>query len=426
MNMIQIENILVGKRLRQIRQEAVDLLAGSIGEVGLMNPIVVSPILDAEGRETGMFRLIAGNHRLEAYKKLGKTEIPATIGTGSDVDQRLAEIDENLCRAELTHLERAEHLAERKYLYESKHPQTKQGTAGAHATNRLMGHNSDANDIMSFASDTAQKTGANVRNIQREVRRANNISQEIRDSIRDVASIADNSLELDALASLDESEQKAAVRAVLDGKARSIREVVRQKEEASRPQVTIPSQPSEEETEGPAVPNGSVDWKRLAKDASGEVLAQKERIRTLNKERTTLRARIKELEFRPSEPVPPPASLMAEVEEWKRRALEAEERCIYLGHQLDEINANPARQSDRGLALEAMLNDLQDNLEENSGEFYRETLDSFENRFTDLVFLIKEVRRKNAADKRSEEPAQQQVCSKPDNPLGLIRPDWAK
>ena len=197
----------------------------------------------------------------------------------------------------------------------------------------------------------------------------------------------------------------------LDGKARSIREVVRQKEEATRPQVTTPSRPSEEEsteTDDPPVPN-----------ASGEVLAQKERIRTLNKERTSFKARIKELEARLSESVisSPPMDLMAEMEEWKRRALEAEERCIYLGHQLDEINANPARQSDRGLALEAMLNDLQDNLEENSGEFYRETLDSFENRFTDLVFLIKEVRRKNAAARKNEELAGNKCAANQTTPL---------
>ncbi|MBF0177962.1 MAG: ParB N-terminal domain-containing protein [Magnetococcales bacterium] len=394
MSMIPIENIVVGKRLRQIRQESVDLLAGSIGEVGLMNPIVVSPILDDEGQETGVFRLIAGNHRLEAYKKLGKTEIPATIGTGSDVDQRLAEIDENLCRAELTHLERAEHLAERKSLYETKYPQTKQGTAGA---NKRWDEN--ATEIISFASDTAKRTGATDRNIRQAVRRANNISQEVRDSIRDVASIADNSLELDALASLEESEQMAAVRAVLDGKARSIREVVRQKEEATRPQVTIPSRHSGEpedaaETGDTSVPNGSVDWKRMYKDTSGEVLAQKERIRTLNKERTALKARIKELESSSSEPVPPPASLMAELEEWKRRALEAEERCIYLGHQLDEINEDPVRQSNRGAALKAMLDDLENNLATDPGAFQMETLNTFESRLSDLVFLIKSVKRR--------------------------------
>ena len=394
MNMIPIENIVVGKRLRQIRQESVDSLAKSIEEIGLMNPIVVTPILDDEGQETGMFRLIAGNHRLEAYKQLGKTEIPATIGTGSDVDQRLAEIDENLCRADLTHLERAEHLAERKSLYETKYPQTKQGTAGANKRWDAMQTNQS-----SFASDTAKKIRKTERCVQEAVRRANNISQEIRDSIRDVASIADNSLELDALASLEESEQKAAVRAVLDGKARSIRDVVRQKEEAARPQETTPSRPSGEQedatdTSDTPVPNGAVDWKRLAKDASGEVLAQKERIRTLNKERTAFKARIKELEARLSEPVPPPASLMAEMEEWKRRALEAEERCIYLGHQLGEINADPVRQSSRGAAMKAMLDELENNLATDPGAFQMEILNTFESRFSDLVFLIKSVKRR--------------------------------
>ncbi len=423
MSMIPIESIVVGKRLRQIRQEAVDLLAGSIEEVGLMNPIVVSPILDDEGQEeTGMFRLIAGNHRLEAYKKLGKTEIPATIGTGSDVDQRLAEIDENLCRADLTHLERAEHLAERKSLYETMHPEVRHGACGGgkngvgtrerteNEVNVVFSQNSPREDTttafsdkathpqqMSFAADTAKKIRKTERCVQRSVRRANNISQEIRDSIRDVASIADNSLELDALADMEESEQKAAVQAVLDGKARSIREVVRQKEEAARPQVTTPSWPSEEEsreTDDPPVPNGAVDWKRLAKDASGEVLAQKERIRTLNKERTALKARIKELESSPSEPVPPPASLMTELEDWKHRALEAEERCIYLGHQLDEINADPVRQSNRGAALKAMLDDFENNLATDPGAFQMETLNTFESRLSDLVFLIKSVKRR--------------------------------
>ena len=37
----------------------------------------------------------------------------------------LAEIDENLCRAELSAAERALHLAARKRLYEALHPQTK-------------------------------------------------------------------------------------------------------------------------------------------------------------------------------------------------------------------------------------------------------------------------------------------------------------
>ncbi len=377
MNMIPIENIVVGKRLRQIRQESVDVLAQSIRDVGQMNPILVTPILDDEGQETGRFRLIAGNHRLEACKRLGMKEIAVTITTGSEMEMRLAEIDENLCRSELTHLELAEHLAERKLLYEMKYPETKNGGAPGMAGGGKKPRNEA---VASFAQDTATKLGKTERCVQYAVRRVNNISQEIRDSIRDVASIADNTLELDALADMEESEQKAAVRAVLDGKVRSIREFVRQKEENTSPQATIPSRAHEDQDD--------------TAETGETPVSSHDQIRTLNEECTTPKARIKELESRSSDLVPPTDSLIAEIEEWKRRALEAEEQCIYLEHQLDEINANPARQSDRGLALEAMLKDLKDNLEENPGEFYRETLDRFEDRFMDLVFLIKNVKRR--------------------------------
>jgi hypothetical protein len=42
------------------------------------------------------------------------------------------------------------------------------------------------------------------------------------------------------------------------------------------------------------------------------------------------------------------------------------------------------------------------------------------------VFLIRETRRKNAADGKKEKPAQQQVRIESNDPFGLIRPDWAK
>ena len=343
MDMIPIENIVVGKRLRQVRQEAVDALAQSIRDVGQLNPILVTPILDDEGQKTGLFRLIAGNHRREACKQLGMNEIAATIGTGSEVDRRLAEIDENLCRVELNHLERAEHLAERKSLYEVIHPETRNGGAPGMAGG---GKNRRTKETSSFAQDTATKTRKTERCVQQAVRRANNISQEIRDSIRDVASIADNSLELDALASLEKSEQKSAVRAVLDGKARSIREFIRQKKDATRPQVTTPSRSRERQ------------------------------------------------ESSPSKPILDPASLIAEMEGWKRRALEAEEQCIYFEHKLDEINADPVRQGSRGAALKAMLDELENNLASDPGSFQMSLLDSFEDRFADLVFLIKSIKRR--------------------------------
>ncbi|MBF0629324.1 MAG: ParB N-terminal domain-containing protein, partial [Magnetococcales bacterium] len=302
MDTIPIEFIIVCKRLRQVRPEAVTVLAQSIRELGLLNPILVTPELTDDGQDLGLFRLVAGHHRLEACRRLGMTEISANIVTIQTVDQRLAEIDENLCRAELNHLERAEHLAERKSLYEMKHPEVRNGACGG-GRNGVGTRERTENEFNSFSVDTAQKTGATERNIQKAVRRANNISQEIRDAIRDVASIADNSLELDALASLEEPEQKAAVRSVLDGKARSIREVIRQQEEALQPAPEqMRHQQKQEEcedqnTEPSTASEGVPDWKRKAKDAASHVLAQKERIRTLNQERATLKDRIKALEL---------------------------------------------------------------------------------------------------------------------------------
>ncbi|MBF0341026.1 MAG: ParB N-terminal domain-containing protein [Magnetococcales bacterium] len=361
MDTLPIEFIIVSKRLRQVRPEAVTALAQSIRELGLLNPILVTPELADNGQEIGLFRLVAGHHRLQACKQLGMTEIGANIVTIQTVDQRLAEIDENLCRSELNHLERAEHLAERKSLYEMKYPETRHGACGG-GKNGIGIRERTENDKMSFSVDTAQRIGSTERSIQRDVRRANNISQEVRDAIRDVASISDNSLELDALASLEEPDQKAAVRSVLDGKARSIREVIRQQEEALRPapEQTRPRQKQEEcedqNTEPSSASEGTPDWKRRAKDASSQVLAQKERIRTLNQERATLKDRIKALEFSMAQAAAAP---------------------------------RPDLLSD----LEKLLGNFERNLQETPDSFPSDLLDVFENRFMDLLLLIKSINR---------------------------------
>jgi len=72
---------------------------------------------------------------------------------------RLWEIDENLCRADLTELERGEHLLKRKEVYERKFPQTRQHVAGAVAANEAKGNATEKSSVASFADDTAAKTG---------------------------------------------------------------------------------------------------------------------------------------------------------------------------------------------------------------------------------------------------------------------------
>jgi N6-adenosine-specific RNA methylase IME4 len=67
-NLMRIEEIQVGFRYRK---DLGDLrsLADSIGEVGLLHPVVITP----EGR------LIAGQRRLEACRLLGWDEVPVTV-----------------------------------------------------------------------------------------------------------------------------------------------------------------------------------------------------------------------------------------------------------------------------------------------------------------------------------------------------------
>ncbi len=91
---------------RQPRQvfdtEALAELAGSIKEIGVLQPIVVRPNPDGEGYE-----LIMGERRLRATREAGLTEIPAIVRTTEDVDLLRDALVENLHRAQLNPLEEA-------------------------------------------------------------------------------------------------------------------------------------------------------------------------------------------------------------------------------------------------------------------------------------------------------------------------------
>jgi N6-adenosine-specific RNA methylase IME4 len=171
---------------------AVKRLAQSIAQVGLRHPITVRR---AEGDR---YVLVAGRHRIEAYRKLGKEHIPAIISPLDDLEARLWEIDENLCRNELSPAERAVAISRRKAIYEQLHPETKHGAVGGgHEQSRQVGDSAKADR---FTSATAVVVGQSERTIQREAHRGEVLGEEI------LARVAHTSLdkgeELDALALL--------------------------------------------------------------------------------------------------------------------------------------------------------------------------------------------------------------------------------
>jgi hypothetical protein len=206
------------ERMRKLRHEVVDKLAESIEKEGLLQPIIVRPLPDYRG-----YVLIAGHHRLEAVRKLKCDTIRAEILEGLSADQaRVAEIDENLIRADLTPSERAAHHAERKGLYLKLHPETQQGGSreGAGRPKR------DGNKAKSkgqngplkkdaYTKDAAKKTGKSSRTIKREVARGENIDSQ---ALADLAGTClDNGTELDALAKLPAAEQRSLAEAAKRG-----------------------------------------------------------------------------------------------------------------------------------------------------------------------------------------------------------------
>ncbi len=96
-----VEDVIVSDRFRKDLGDVSELVE-SIVQVGLLNPITVESTGDG-------FRLIAGERRLTAYRKLGLAEIPARVAEDiSDArDALIAERDENTARKEMLPSEKA-------------------------------------------------------------------------------------------------------------------------------------------------------------------------------------------------------------------------------------------------------------------------------------------------------------------------------
>jgi len=90
----------------EFRQEELDELVVSIREIGVLQPIVVRPLVDAVPGGP-QYELIMGERRLRATKHLGLATIPAVIKSTADEDMLRDALLENLHRANLNALEEA-------------------------------------------------------------------------------------------------------------------------------------------------------------------------------------------------------------------------------------------------------------------------------------------------------------------------------
>lgn len=82
----------IGNQPFKINPKKVENYAASIEECGLLEPIQV------RGKENGRYEILAGRHRVRAYKLLGHTEIDCIIKKTSDTDARLILLKTNTDR----------------------------------------------------------------------------------------------------------------------------------------------------------------------------------------------------------------------------------------------------------------------------------------------------------------------------------------
>lgn len=203
---ILLSDIKVGNSRRRFRDVAG--LAESIAEVGLLNPLVIA--------EDGT--LIAGLRRLEAVRSLGWTSVPVSIVRLSELDTQIAEIDENLIRGNLSHAEEARLAADRKRLYQEKHPETRNGAVG-------RGRNSFADSrkpiaAPTFAEDTAAKTGKSARSVYELTQIGESVAPDVLETVIEHApEIANSKAQLLELARMDEEKQREVAEKIEAGEA---------------------------------------------------------------------------------------------------------------------------------------------------------------------------------------------------------------
>lgn len=217
--MIPVDAIDDSNRLRPVDPAWAQALAASMAEGEQEQPILVRPAPAGSAHE---FMLVIGGHRLAGARINGWAEIWAEVRAMSDAQARLAEIDENLVRQELTALDRAIFLAERKRVWETLHPETQHGKA---KKPKNQGDGKVANiatfSVERFTAAAAKKTGLSERTVQAAIALVERLSPDAIALLRN-SPLADNAAQLARLADLPPDEQLACAGVLAKGEAGNV------------------------------------------------------------------------------------------------------------------------------------------------------------------------------------------------------------
>lgn len=221
--MIKVKDVKVVDRIRDINSDKVEYLARSIKIGTLLQPIIVR----------NDYTLVAGYHRLEAYKLLKLKDIPCIIKDIDETQAKLLEIDENLIRNELSELELGEALIEKQNILEELHMR---GKAGYEQYIKDRANFAFSRNII---KEIADNIGLSRRSVQLKTQIARNLTPRVRDYIRDTE-IADNQSALEEISRVNKDEQmKVAEKAhkyleefgITKGIAKAVKELTTIKED---------------------------------------------------------------------------------------------------------------------------------------------------------------------------------------------------
>lgn len=224
MQTINLRSLVASGQPRPLITEVVDKLAASIQEVGLIQPITVKPTTVVHGvAETG-WQIVAGHHRVAACRALGMQCIDAiVIDDAGHLQTELIEIDENLCRAELSTSQRSLYTKRRKQIWEALHPvETKQKLeVESFVPLQVSTHGGARPHNKGFSASTAEATGMTKQAINRQLARAEALGD---DTLTKVTGTSlDSGVELDALAKMPEPARNDLVQRAFKGEQVSAR-----------------------------------------------------------------------------------------------------------------------------------------------------------------------------------------------------------
>lgn len=199
-------------RLRPVDKERARAISESMWVSGQLQAVVVRPV-------GGRFQLVIGGHRHAAAQILRWTDINATVEEMTDLEARLAEIDENLYRHELSALDRAVFLSERKRVWEEMNPETAHG--GDRKSLKKQGRNQVAIVATRFTSEAAEKLNISERSIRRACMVAAALSPQVVALVRRTY-LAGHASDLEKLARLTPEKQIVAVERLASGEVKTL------------------------------------------------------------------------------------------------------------------------------------------------------------------------------------------------------------